>query len=261
MPEILNSHNQIEEEFEEQKNYHAEGKAIEAARKIVRQNDKRISGRSFGFILWCDSASPDWLQLLEDSMLPFCISPCHDQDVATKDDTAMHDEYIEIGELVKPHYHIMVQWDNSTTLNNVKSVIMDLLNFDEFHPVNTVKKLLSPTGYFAYLTHSNRPEKHQYPESDLIFLNEFSVSELLKERDSDEMIKNIIQMADQNEWHHYSQAIKGTMASGMYQEFNFLRRNVAFFVNFFREEREFQKDLTTAKYQKIIKENRNSSSQ
>lgn len=225
------------EVLDHQRGLHPEKKAQAETKKAVEKKLKRIDGKTFHFIVWEKSASPDWMDRLSSSMLPFCISPRHDSDIAGKDDVMEHEEgRVTEGVLIDPHFHVMVQWGNTTTLSNVRQIIMDLLNDENYHPVNTVFKTLSPAGMYAYLTHSNREKKHQYEESDIKLLNGFSVTELLLNKDSSAMAMKIIGDYRQYKWKGYSKALMYYMDCGEIHEFEYLRCNVAFFTSFFRSE-------------------------
>lgn len=239
MSEKLGDRIDIQDEKEKQYAYHPEAKAEKVAQKATLKKAKRVDGKTFHFIVWEKSASDDWRERLAASMLPFCISPRHDSDIATKDDVMEHEKgLITEGKLIDPHYHVMIQWGNTTTLSNVMDIVKSLLNDEEHHPVNTVFKTLSPSGMYAYLTHSNREKKHQYDENDIVLLNNFSVTELMLNKDSSEMAQKIINDYKHYKWRGYSKAIIHYMNNGEIQEFEYLRCNVAFFTSFFRSERD-----------------------
>lgn len=114
--------------------------------------------RYWAFILYVESAPSNWVEILQETGLPFCISPYHDKDL---DPT---------GEPKKPHFHIILAYNGPTTFKCVKN-LTDKLN----QPIP--KALESVTGYYRYLTHQDNPEKYQYNKKDIQVFNSFDIEE------------------------------------------------------------------------------------
>ena len=71
---------------------------------------------------------------------------------------ALHDLDIdEKGELKKPHYHIIMRFENDRQFSAVAR--------DLGIPENMIEKSPSFKGGVQYLIHQNAPEKHQYDKS------------------------------------------------------------------------------------------------
>lgn len=128
---------------------------------------KEIKKRYWAFVCYPESLPGDWLDTLQLQGIATAISPLHDKDV---DPT---------GEAKKPHYHVILVFNNSTTYLNVKSLCDSVNGTIPIH-------LESVRGMYRYLTHKDNPDKHQYQETDIIKLNGFdydvyvSTSEILE---------------------------------------------------------------------------------
>lgn len=117
-------------------------------------------GRAWAFVMYPESMPSNYYELLEQTGLPFAISPLHDKDL---DPT---------GQPKKPHYHVMCYYDNTTTKKNVKENVCDLVN-------GTIPiKLESMRGMYRYHLHLDNPDKYQYGDRDRTFINCFEVSKV-----------------------------------------------------------------------------------
>lgn len=128
----------------------------------MAKGDNALS-RHWWFILYPESAPTDWLDLLLERMLPFAVSPLHDRDT-DKD-----------GNLKKPHYHIMFNFDGNKTYNKILEITRSLNQ-----PIPTMYD--SPVSAFEYLYHGNNPEKAQYNKDDVCLYNGFKVPVFRKEK-------------------------------------------------------------------------------
>lgn len=109
--------------------------------------------RNWNFLVYPDSAPSNWLDILTASHLPIALS-LHDSDDDGK------------GGILKPHYHGIVRYPNTTTFKNV-SRLMQSVNSP--FPIQCVDLY----GSYQYLTHANAPDKFQYKSDDIILLNGF----------------------------------------------------------------------------------------
>ena len=118
---------------------------------------KRITGRSWAFVIYPESLPENWKEIIIDTGLPMAISPLHDKDVNPT------------GEEKKAHYHVICYYENATTYNNVKENVTSKLN-------GTIPiKLESMRGMYRYHLHLDNPEKYQYDDRDRIFFNGFDI--------------------------------------------------------------------------------------
>lgn len=125
------------------------------------QENKRKKGRSFTSVIYPDSAPEDWLERAKSTHLDMLISPLHDKD-KNPDGTDK-----------KPHYHILVMWDNPTTLSNAINVMTEIGAAN-----GHVECVESTSGMARYLTHRDNPEKAQYDASDVKSLGSVDYEDL-----------------------------------------------------------------------------------
>jgi hypothetical protein len=99
--------------------------------------------RNYATVVYMDSAPSNWLDILSDLHVPAFVSPFHNKDKNPD------------GEYKKPHYHIMIMYDNKKSIEQAKE------NFEKIGGVGC-QIVNSPRGYARYLCHLDNPEKHQY---------------------------------------------------------------------------------------------------
>lgn len=122
---------------------------------------KSIKKRNWAFVLYPESAPSDWRDRLQNTGLPFAVSPLHDKDL---DPT---------GEPKKAHYHIILVFPGPTTYNAVKT-LTDSLQQPIPQPLESVR------GYYRYLTHEDNPDKYQYDKSDIDSCNGFDIGDYIE---------------------------------------------------------------------------------
>ena len=94
--------------------------------------NKNVKKRYWAMVLYPESAPINWLEILQNTGLPCAISPLHDKDI-NADNTPK-----------KPHFHIILCYENPTTYKNVKENICDLLNQPIPQPLESIR------GYYLY---------------------------------------------------------------------------------------------------------------
>lgn len=84
---------------------------------------------------------------------------CHDKDVYIREDAEAIPAGKKIGDPKTTHWHIGFVWNSPATFRNIARIFGVSEQF--------IERIKSPrfAQYLAYLTHANRPEKHQYPDS------------------------------------------------------------------------------------------------
>jgi len=142
-----------------------------------------LKGRNWAFVMYPESMPEDWFEKLEQTGLPFAISPLHDKDLNPT------------GEEKKPHYHVICQYSNNTTLKNVKENVCKLVN------ATIPIKLESIKGMYRYHLHLDNPEKHQYDDRDRIFINGFDISQVnaLTKTEIDKYKREILTFIEDND--------------------------------------------------------------
>ena len=106
-------------------------------------------GRTWATVLYPESASDNWLQILGEQCVPCFVSPLHNLDVNPD------------GEIKKAHYHILFTFEGKKTKEQVLEIVK-LINGVGLEPVKSTR------GYARYLCHLDNPEKHQYNIDDVV---------------------------------------------------------------------------------------------
>lgn len=147
--------------------------------------------RNWTFIVYPDSAPSNWKEILQDTGLPFAISPIHDRDIIEA-----------TGELKKPHWHVLVCFPGPTTFRKVNSLCAELNS-----PIP--KRIMSVIGIYRYFTHADNPEKAHYNEEDIIQMNGFDIREISGMTTSQIIAikKQLINMIKNNKIYEYSDFI------------------------------------------------------
>lgn len=151
-------------------------------------NTPKVKKRCWSIIGYPESLAADWLQQLTETGLKVAISPLHDRDIKTTQEDFEEDPQNSSGSFKKPHYHIMLIWENPTTYNNVMEVA-ERINCKLIKPVE------SPVGMFWYHIHryEKDPKKPMYDNSDRILLNGCSEDDFIDLDDDDKFtLKELI---------------------------------------------------------------------
>lgn len=101
--------------------------------------------RNYRFVVWYDSADPDWEIKLDETGIPFYVID-HDMDI--NDD----------GTTKKVHGHVVLKFDSPKTLQQVTDIVKSCCG----DGVNIILVADSISGAVQYLTHMNHPNKYQY---------------------------------------------------------------------------------------------------
>lgn len=142
---------------------------------------------SWVFVAYPESLPDNWIDLLTETMVSFCISPLHDKDLDAT------------GELKKAHWHVILSYGSKKSFNQVKE-ITDMLNQPIPQPCRNVK------GYVRYLVHKDNPDKAQYDESLIQCFNGFDIGTYLKVSCTDRYLalSEMVQLIDDSDITEYS---------------------------------------------------------
>lgn len=167
--------------------------------------------RNWRIEFYPESAPNDWEDILRDTFLPIAISPLHDKDL--KDD----------GTLKKPHYHVIVQYPNTTTDTKVLALC------DALNAPRCALSCDSVIGAYEYFTHKNHSNKHQYLEEDIIILNGFSIP---KTQRSNKQIatfdSNLFTLIRENQCYNLGELVEILFENDMYDEYTEVKCNCFF---------------------------------
>ena len=168
------------------------------------------------------SVPDDWVDTLKKSGLKYAISPLHDKDLL--EDSS--------GKTKKPHYHIIVCYDNPTTFNNVKS-LTDRLNAPIPQPLEQIR------GYYRYLTHKDNADKYQYDEKDIITGGGFNILDYIElSRNEVLNIKKQLQgLIREKNFIEYAEFMDYLMDNDMLMEYDIASSNTYFFDKYISSKR------------------------
>lgn len=139
-----------------------------------KRQDARL--RVWKAMIYPESAKPNWMQIIESEGVCCCVSPIHDKDRYTQEDIDKRewpegDPVPEVGDLKKPHYHLVIQYSGKRSFTQVYE-FLKVLYVDGKAPIPQI-----PYGDIdravQYLVHWNNKEKAQYLRSDIVSINGF----------------------------------------------------------------------------------------
>ena len=188
---------------------------------------KRVTGRSWAFVMYPESMPENWKEIIVQSGLPFAISPLHDKDTNPT------------GETKKPHYHVICYYENPTTYNSVKTNICDKLN------ATIPQKLESMRGMYRYHLHLDNPEKYQYDDRDRQFFNGFDIDTCnkLTKTETFKIIIQIFEFCNDNNINEYCDLIKILHDNDLYRMLEVATFNTLVFRTFLDSRRNKLKDI------------------
>ena len=180
-----------------------------------------MKGRNWAFVMYPESMPENWFEILEETGLPYAISPLHDKDVNPT------------GEVKKPHYHVICQYANTTTAKNVRENVCSKVN-------GTIPiKLESIKGMYRYHLHLDNPEKYQYDDRDRIFINGFDVSNVnaLTQTEIQKIKKEIVTIIIDNDILEYSDLLSLLLENDLNNMFIVASSHTIFFNTFITSRR------------------------
>lgn len=136
--------------------------------------------RLFEMILFCESDSYNIDEVLRnikgERYYAYCL---HDSDLD------------DFGKLKKPHYHIVIRFDNARTISGVSK------KFGV--PLNLINNIRNERSYIRYLIHYDDEEKYQYKQKDIVSSRNYErfVNKCFDDKETeDEIIDNIFKTID-----------------------------------------------------------------
>lgn len=167
-------------------------------RPIDEQDNKRqdAAKRVWNAMIYPESARPDWLQLIEEAGIRCAVSPLHDRDRFTQRDIDNYegDEKPEVGDLKKPHYHIVLSYTGKRRFSDVWDFIKTLYKDPATAPIPKLPRG-DIRGAVRYLVHMDNKDKAQYSREDVKAICGFDVGLYFKlsEEEEDEVFDAIMQ--------------------------------------------------------------------
>lgn len=183
-------------------------------------SQKIVKARHWLGVLYPESLRLDWRDFLQATGLQVAISPLHDKDL---DPT---------GEPKKPHYHVILSYEGPTTFSVVSGLLASL-----GQPIP--QKCESVKGAYRYFTHKDNPEKYQYSESDISFLNGFNIADFveLTTREKNDIKRRLLELICNADIWEYSDLIDSLTENGDFEGFDIASNNTLFFSNYLKSKR------------------------
>lgn len=137
--------------------------------------------RAWTFVVYPDSAPENWICILAEEKVPFCVSPLHDRDINPT------------GEAKKSHYHVVMYFSGKKSFDQVCD-ISDSIKQPHPQYVNDLR------GMVRYLAHLDNPEKAQYSKLDIRSYCGFDASSYLAlgKFEKYDMIAQMLDFIDSN---------------------------------------------------------------
>lgn len=164
-----------------------------------------VMDRKFWTIIYPDSTTYDCSLLLNRGCYwrEFYYA-YHDRDTYNEEEVfdynATHDEEcpFTVGQLKKPHYHVIGVASNPISLGQATIRFGLHLSQDEYDESNHVQVIKNVSSAVQYLVHMNNPEKFQYERSTIIASANLNVDRFFKGVDRNEQLKLIFNFINAN---------------------------------------------------------------
>lgn len=150
---------------------------------------ERVRSRTFDLLLYDeDPTHKACLDKLATGYKYIAIK--HDKDTWTEDDNPP--DGVNVGDLKKPHWHVIVRFPQARWNTALASELGIALNY--------IQKCASYDGSLLYLIHKGLPDKHQYDPSECIGTLIKDLEKALdNESDTDEKMQDVIDILDERE--------------------------------------------------------------
>lgn len=138
------------------------------------------SSKWWSFIVYPESAEPNWKEKLRNLQCEIAISPLHDKDLWTHDSPEVVDE--ETGEVIeekgsrykcgtrkKAHWHCIIKFDRTISYKEANAIVRKITNGPY------LQKCMSLKGQYEYFVHMNNPDKYQYEKDEIEKYNGFII--------------------------------------------------------------------------------------
>lgn len=113
-------------------------------------------------------------------------------------------DILESGELKKPHYHVLVMFENSRSISTAEKIAKECGCAN-----NKIEIIQKTYAYARYLCHLDQPDKYLYKINEVVNLNgadykEFILSKVSKKNNKIRVIKEISDFIRKNSIDFYS---------------------------------------------------------
>ena len=175
---------------------------------------KDTRSKIWNMMVYPESAPKDWKEVRVEEGIMFVCSPIHDKDFDK-----------ETGELIKPHWHVLLCFTSNKTYKQVLEV-SEMLNA----PVP--QKAKSTGGSVRYMIHIDSPDKAQYKKSDIEVYGNIDIEQYFRMTSSDryDLIREMLQYIDNNEIKEFKYLMDYAMSERFDDWFPLLCDNSAYVI-------------------------------
>lgn len=113
-----------------------------------KDSQAKARTRNWTFVVYPESVSSNWRDVLDEEHIQWVESPLHDKDTNAD------------GEIKKAHIHVLVMYDGVKSYNQILE-ITNKIN------ASVPQKCGSAKGLVRYMVHMDNPEKYQYSKQIL----------------------------------------------------------------------------------------------
>jgi len=137
------------------------------------EKPRKIQSRTWGIIIPCEWENHMRIVYKAKQVAKYYYWIRHDNDMYTEPDENVDNPH-DVGELKKPHIHLLMTFSNSRDLSTVQNYFREFEQLRE----NSYEKIANAFGAKRYLVHADNPEKHRYDmleveTNDRLFSNVF----------------------------------------------------------------------------------------
>lgn len=130
-------------------------------------------------IVYPESLKENWLQILKNTLIEFSVSPLHCYDYWTEEDEHFDPDKNVVGELKKPHYHLVLHFGGQKSVKSVRAILRTLVPDDVSCP--NVIPAYDIGKAVRYLCHYDEDStKHKYDKAAIKGYNGFDVEKYFK---------------------------------------------------------------------------------
>lgn len=153
---------------------------------------KELRSNKWTFLLYQDSTPENYIDILEEMMIPYILSPWHDKDIDKK-----------TNEVKKPHKHGALFFESLKSYSQVSSLLTEKLNT----PAH-IEMVHSPIGMLNYFTHATNSEKTAYNTEDIEYGAGFDINKFLADQNSDKAVADIIDIIEGNNFKEFRDLVE-----------------------------------------------------
>lgn len=153
---------------------------------------KELRSNKWTFLLYQDSSPENYIDILEEMMIPYILSPWHDKDIDKK-----------TNEIKKSHKHGALFFESLKSYSQVSALLTEKLNT----PAH-IEMVHSPTGMLNYFTHATNPEKTAYNTEDIEYGAGFDINKFLTDQNSDKAVADIIDIIEGNNFKEFRDLVE-----------------------------------------------------